>query len=76
MTSGRKLTEQQADAILRLVGQIADDGRWAYSLSDIARQLDLHRTTVYAVVRHAAARWGEHTRWKSDDFALDKPTTD
>ena len=65
MTSGRKLTEQQADAILRLAGQMTEEGRWRWTYSQIADQLDLHRHTVYSVIRRSAVRWGQHTAWKS-----------
>ena len=68
MTSGRKLTEEQVDAILRLAGQTRPDGEWTLTYTQIARELNVHRRTIYRCIRQAAARWGNRTSWKSDKF--------
>ena len=67
MTSGRKLTEQQADAILRLAGRQNADGKWALSYRQIAKTLDMHRHTVYRCIRQSAVRYGNRTAWKSEE---------
>lgn len=69
MTSGRKLTEEEFDAILRLAGQTQPDGEWTLTYDQIAEMLELHRHTVYRCIRHAAVKFGNRTSWKSDEFA-------
>lgn len=64
MTSGRKLTEQEADAILRLAGLEREGGEWLLSYQEIAKQLDLHERTVRRWIRRAAVRSGQRTGWK------------
>ena len=64
MTSGRKLTEEQADAILRLAGEKDADGDWLLSYEQIAERLQVHRHSVYRIIRKAAVQWGELTRWR------------
>ena len=67
MTSGRKLTKEQADAILRLAGLEQEDGQWRLSYSEIAKRLDLHRTTVYRHIRQAAVRYGQRSAWRDEN---------
>jgi predicted DNA-binding protein (UPF0251 family) len=66
MTSGRKLTQEQIDRILELVALEDCDGEFRLTLKDISNQMELSRHTIYSVVRSAAAKWGRHTRWKSN----------
>ena len=67
MTSGKKLTEQQIDAILRLAGKQNADGKWTLSYRQIAKRLDLHRHTVYRCIRRSAVHWGNRTAWKCEE---------
>lgn len=67
MTSGRKLTEEEADAILRLAGRKDQDGQWSLSYVQIAEQLGIHRRTVWRQIRRAAVLWGERSAWKAGD---------
>ncbi|MHB8953547.1 MAG: sigma factor-like helix-turn-helix DNA-binding protein [Pirellulaceae bacterium] len=68
MTSGRKLTEQERDTILRLAGKETPEGEWLLSYKKIATQLDLSERTVRRWIRRAAVKFGERTGWKSDEF--------
>lgn len=54
MTSGRKLTMEQADAILRLAGETDEDGNWRLTYRQIAEKTGFHRHTVYRLVRRVA----------------------
>lgn len=66
MTSGRKLTQEEIDRILHLVGLEDSDGEFQLPFRDVARQVGVSCRTVYRVVRRAAAKWGDHTKWKPD----------
>lgn len=66
MPSGRKLTEQQADAILRLAGEKRIDGHWMLTYEQIAEHLQLSERTVRRWIREAACRYGKLTGWKPD----------
>lgn len=66
MTSGRKLTQEQIDRILELVGVEDQDGEYLISLKDIGNRVGVSRYAIYGVVRAAAAKWGRHTKWQSD----------
>lgn len=66
MTSGRKLTQEQVDRILELVGLEDEDGEYRLTLACIATQMGVSRRTIYRITRRAAAAWGQHTRWKPD----------
>jgi hypothetical protein len=66
MTSGRKLTQEQIDRILELVGLEDQDGEYLISLKDIGNRVGASRYAIYGVVRAAAAKWGRHTRWQAD----------
>jgi DNA invertase Pin-like site-specific DNA recombinase len=67
MTSGRKLTEEQVDTILRLAGELDGDGEFLLKYGQIAKKLDVHRCTVYRCIRQAAVRWGKRTAWKGGE---------
>lgn len=66
MTSGRKLTQEQIDRILELVGLEDQDGEYRLTLACIATQMGVSRRTIYRITRRAAASWGQHTKWKPD----------
>lgn len=68
MTSGRKLTQEEVDRILELVGLEDCDGEFRLTLASVASQIGVSRRTVYRVVRRAAASWGHRTKWKSDQI--------
>lgn len=63
MTSGKRLTEQERDAILRLASYRAQDGGWLMSCEQIGHQLDWDGRTVQEVIRRAAAAWWLEHRW-------------
>lgn len=67
MTSGRKLTQEQADAILRLAGKLRSDGQWLLTYQQIAAKLDVHRCTVYRHIRQAAVRYGQRITWRDEN---------
>lgn len=56
MTSGRKLTDDEASEIIQLARQVTEDGRWRWRYSQIAARLGFNRKTVYEVIRQAAVR--------------------
>ena len=64
MTSGEKLTEQQADAILRLASEMDADGNWRLSYRQIASRLQLSERTVRRWIREAAVKYGRLTAWR------------
>jgi len=64
MTSGAKLTEQQADAILRLAGETDADGNWQLTYKQIAKRLQISERTVRRWVREAAVKYGRLTAWR------------
>lgn len=66
MGSGMKLTEEEIDRILYLIGLEDEDGRFKLSLNEVARHVGVSRHTVYRVMRPAAAKWGRHTAWQSN----------
>ena len=67
MTSGKHLTLEDRDRILRLAGSRTDDGGWRWSYCQIAERCDVHAETVSAVVRLAAAKWWQEHRWHPSD---------
>lgn len=66
MPSGRKLSQEQVDAILRLAGELNVDGEYLLTYEQIAERLCLHRHSVYRVIRQAAVRLGKLTAWRQD----------
>jgi DNA-binding NarL/FixJ family response regulator len=68
MTSGKRLTERQVHAILRLAAYQTEGGEWKLTETEIAHELDLYPSTVHEHIRQAAVAWGKHTQWKAEDF--------
>jgi DNA invertase Pin-like site-specific DNA recombinase len=68
MTSGRKLTQEQVDAILRLAARRDDAGEFVFTFAEISSRTGLHRTTVANTIRRAAAELARLVCWKSEDF--------
>lgn len=66
MPSGTKLTQEQIDAILRLVGELTDEDCWRHSYREIARRVAIDERTVRRVVRLSAAKLGRLTAWHDD----------
>jgi len=64
MTSGKPLTEQQRDAILRLAGKVDADGEFLLSMRQIADALEIHERTVRRWIRQAAVSYGVCTAWR------------
>jgi hypothetical protein len=69
VTSGRKLTKQQVDAVLRLAGVLREDGEYLHSQTAIAVSVDIHRRTVSRCLRDAAVREGKRVRWQAGDLS-------
>jgi DNA-binding CsgD family transcriptional regulator len=65
---GYPITDRQRESILRLAGYLTVGGEWKHSDQDIADLMHLDHRTVWKVLRKAAAKWGSHTRWKSEEF--------
>jgi hypothetical protein len=63
MTSGRRRTESEVDAILRLAGYRTGGGSLVHTETTIAELLRMDRRVVHDVIWHAAAQWGKLTRW-------------
>jgi len=66
VTSGRKLTQEQIDAILRLAGLEREDGSWLLTYQQIADRVQVNERTVRRWIRKAAARLGASIGWKAD----------
>lgn len=67
MPSGKKLTEREADDILRLAGLEREDGTWSLSVEQIAEQVGVDERTVRRWIRKAAVLYGKLTQWKADE---------
>jgi len=70
VTSGKKLTERQADDILRLASLKREDGCWRLTYEQIAEQLGLSERTVRRWIREAAVRFGRLTGWNKSGIDL------
>lgn len=64
MPSGKPLTEQQVDAILRLAAERTTDGEWLLSYAQIADRVRLSHRTVERLIRRSAVKWGKLTAWQ------------
>ncbi len=65
VTSGRKLTLEQRDAILRLAGESdGNGGDWTLSYQQIADTLHISERTVRRCIRRAAVAFGRLTAWQ------------
>lgn len=67
MPSGKRLTQEQVDAILRLAGEEDTPGHWRLTYSQIGAQLTIHRCTVYRVIRRAAVSYGRKFSWRATE---------
>jgi hypothetical protein len=67
MTSGKRLTKRQRDAILKMISYRCQDGTWLLSYEVVAHQMNLDHRTVSECVRRAAAAYELLTRWHAPD---------
>jgi len=67
MTSGKRITEREIHAILRLLSYRSVDGTWLLTHQQIAEQLDLSVGCVGEHIRQSAVKWGKLIQWRPVD---------